>query len=225
MSNKTKPRPTTARPSSVRRAPQPRASRRAVLSIVGVVIAALAIVAIAFSVGGDSADAGAQTKPVEITGAALAPYTGTGDDPAVGTVAPQLHGSSFDGTPVHLVSDGRPKVVMFLAHWCPHCRAEVPRITDWLAERGMPADVDLYAVATGTSSDAPNYPPSKWLENAGWPIATMADDADSSAAAAFGLRSYPYFVVLDRSGEVVTRASGELTQDQFLALLQPATSG
>jgi thioredoxin-related protein len=52
----------------------------------------------------------------------------------------------------------------------------------------------------------------------------MADDGDSSAAAAFGLQSYPYFVVLDSSGRVVTRASGEITHDQFDALLQSATS-
>ena len=200
-------------------------SSRKMLAVVGGIVAVLAIVAIGLTVGGGSADAGAQTRPVEVTGAALAPYTGTGTDAAVGAVAPQLHGASFDDTPVHMVSDGRPKVVMFLAHWCPHCRAEVPRITEWLADSGMPSAVDLYAVATGTSADAPNYPPSKWLEDADWPIPTMADDGDSSAAAAFGLQSYPYFVVLDSSGRVVTRASGEITHDQFDALLQSATSG
>jgi thiol-disulfide isomerase/thioredoxin len=200
-------------------------SSRRMLLIVGGAIAVVAIVAIGLTAGGGSSDAGVQTKPVEVTGTALAPYTGTGADPAIGTVAPQLHGSSFDDTPVHIMSDGRPKVVMFVAHWCPHCRAEVPRITEWLADSGMPSDVDLYTVATGTSADAPNYPPSKWLDDADWPIATMADDADSSAAAAFGLQSYPYFVVLDSSGRVVTRTSGEITQEQFNALLIAATSG
>ena len=32
---------------------------------------------------------------------------------------------SFDGTPVEIAPDGKAKLVVFLAHWCPHCRAEV----------------------------------------------------------------------------------------------------
>jgi cytochrome c biogenesis protein CcmG/thiol:disulfide interchange protein DsbE len=111
---------------------------------------------------------------------------------------------------------------MFLAHWCPHCRAEVPVITDWLESAGMPDDVDLYAVSTGVSSDAPNYPPSQWLEDENWPVTTMADDADSSVATAFGLRSYPYFVAIDANGDVVARASGELSVEQLEAMLDAA---
>jgi thiol-disulfide isomerase/thioredoxin len=193
-----------------------------VLAVVGAAIAVVAIVAIAISATSDSADAGPQTRPVDVSGTPLASYTGEPTDAAVGTVAPDLHGASFDGTAVGIENDGRAKVVMFVAHWCPHCRAEVPRITSWLGESGMPQDVDLYAVSTGVNSDAPNYPPSKWLENADWPITTMADDADSSAAAAFGLESYPYFVAIGSDGTVVARATGELTQDQFQQLIQQA---
>jgi thiol-disulfide isomerase/thioredoxin len=219
MSNKTRPRPST-----VRRQQQQRGSRRAVFAVVGGAIALAAVIAIVASAVSGPSDAGPQTRPVEISGTALAAYTGSGTDAAVGAAAPELRGASFDGTPVEVVADGRAKVVMFVAHWCPHCRAEVPRITEWLADSGMPADVDLYAVATGTSKDAPNYPPSAWLQDADWPVTTMADDADSSAAAAFGLQSYPYFVVIGADGRVVARTSGELSQDQFEALLQAAVN-
>jgi thiol-disulfide isomerase/thioredoxin len=227
MSNKTRPRATTARPatrpSAVRRAEQRRTSRRVILAVVGGAIAIAAIGAIAISATGDTADAGPQTRPVEIAGSALPEYTG-GDDTALGTTAPELRGASFDGTPVSITADGRAKVVTFIAHWCPHCQAEVPRITEWLADSGMPTDVDLYAVATGTSSDLPNYPPSEWLDGESWPITTMADDADSRAAGAFGLSSYPYFVVLDGDGTVLARTSGELTEEQFRALLATAVN-
>jgi cytochrome c biogenesis protein CcmG, thiol:disulfide interchange protein DsbE len=184
-----------------------------------------AIVAIIVSSLGGEAEAGPQTRPVDITGEALPPFTGSGADPAAGAIAPAVRGASFDGTPVAITNDGRAKVVMFVAHWCPHCRAEVPRITSWLEDRGQPDDVDLYAVATGTSADGPNYPPSKWLEAEGWPVVTMADDAASSAAAAFGLQSYPYFVVVGSDGRVVARASGELSETEFAALVQAAVSG
>jgi thiol-disulfide isomerase/thioredoxin len=232
MSNKITPRASTARtstrrtgvrPSTARHNQQRTASRRAVLAVVGGALALVAIVAIVISATSGTSDAGPQTQPVEITGAALPDLTDPANDPAVGLPAPELHGRSFDGSPVEIVNDGRAKVVMFVAHWCPHCRAEVPRITSWLAESGMPTDVDLYAVSTGVSADAPNYPPSSWLQDEGWPITTMADDAESTAAAAYGLQSYPYFVVVDGAGNVVARTSGELTQSQFQQLLQTAS--
>jgi thiol-disulfide isomerase/thioredoxin len=186
----------------------------------------IAIAAVIVSSSGDSANAGPQTRPVEISGNPLPTFDPNANpDPGVGQQAPTLNGSTFDGTPVSITNDGRPKVVMFIAHWCPHCQAEVPRITQWLKDNGMPSDVDLYAVATGTSADAPNYPPSRWLEKAGWPVTTMADDENSSAAKAYGLSAYPYFVALDASGRVVVRTSGELTMDQFEAVVSAVVSG
>jgi hypothetical protein len=80
-------------------------------------------------------------------------------------------------------------------------------------------------VATGTNADAPNYPPSKWLEDEDWPITTLVDDADSTTGAAFGLSSYPYFVAIGADGTVVARASGELPTDQIEALMTAAAAG
>ena len=42
---------------------------------------------------------------------------------------------------------------------------------------------------------------------------------------AYGLTSYPYFVALDKTGKVLTRASGELTQAQFEGLITAARTG
>ena len=65
----------------------------------------------------------------------------------------------------------------------------------------------------------------KWLADAKFPIPTIADDAANSAAAAYGLTSYPYFVALDKDGKVVSRMAGELTQAQFVGLIESARSG
>ena len=65
-----------------------------------------------------------QTQPVEVTGTALPTFDSDAPDTAVGTVAPTLVGSSFDGSPV-VVKPGRPTLLIFLAHWCPHCQHEV----------------------------------------------------------------------------------------------------
>ncbi len=93
-------------------------------------------------------------------------------------------------------------------------------MSDWLKQGGLPAGVQLTTVATGTSADAPNYPPSAWLEKNDWPSPIMADSTHADAAAAFGLESYPYFVWVDGDGKVVGRASGELTTDQIESVVQ-----
>lgn len=67
----------------------------------------------------------------------------------------------------------------------------------------------LYGLATSIDPDRPNYLPSAWLERESWSVPTLADAADSPAALAFGLSSFPYFVALDAENRVVARASGE----------------
>ena len=80
----------------------------------------------------------------------------------------------------------------------------------------------LYAVATATDKARPNYPPSAWLEKAKWPVTTMADDSKYTASTAFGLNAFPYFVAINAQGKVTQRATGELTTQQFEALIASA---
>jgi thioredoxin-related protein len=79
-------------------------------------------------------------------------------------------------------------------------------------------------VSTSVSSNSPNYPPSAWLKRVGWKAPTMADSADKtkSAAEAFGLSAFPYFVAVDGSGKVVARTTGEISTDEFAALAAKA---
>lgn len=69
---------------------------------------------------GDGAAAAAsisETRPVTVIGSVLAPMPEQGADPALGLPMPELSGQSFDGTPVEIKNDGRPKIIMFLTHW------------------------------------------------------------------------------------------------------------
>ncbi|HET9444456.1 MAG TPA: TlpA disulfide reductase family protein [Acidimicrobiales bacterium] len=213
--------PPAARPPTRRRGPLPvlLAAAAAVAVIVGVV---LAIGLASDDEPGSPPAAGvAETRPVEAEGTGLAPFESPADDPAVGRAVPEVRGAAFDGTPVEIVADGRPKLVMFVAHWCPHCQEEVPVIVDWLAA-GAPQGVDLVAVSTAVSADQPNYPPSAWLEDEGWTVPTLADDADQTAASAFGLTSFPYFVAVGSDGTVAARAAGEKTVAELEALVAAA---
>lgn len=190
-------------------------------------IVALGLVALIVSRNGDSSEpttddpALAEQQPVRVDGSAL-PMAGPAVDPAVGVKMPDLHGKNFEGRDVDITADGTPKLIFFLAHWCPHCQAEVPKIVDWIDDRGAPAGIGLYSVSTNTTSSRPNYPPSDWLTGERWPIPVLADDAQSSAANAVGLNAFPFFVATDGTGKVVARSSGELTIPQIEAMVAKA---
>lgn len=179
--------------------------------VMAMLLALVAFVATRGSGGGSSSDSGLQeTRPVAVTAA-----SGAG-------LAPAVRGATFDGSPVAIVNDGRAKLVMFVAHWCPHCRAEVPVITEWLRSADLPEGVDLYAVSTSVNPNAVNYPPSDWLEREGFPVRTMADDSAGSAAKAFGVDAFPYFVAISADGRIVARDSGELPIMRMEQLLTTA---
>lgn len=217
--------------------PAPQRSSKTAWIVAGVlilVIALVAVIAVLASGGnGDDGDAdggstattvpgGSEVRPVTITGTAL-PAFGDDPDPAIGMAAPALSGAGFDGTPVTIEpASGNVTLVMFLAHWCPHCQREVPVLTEWEQQGGVPEGVDIVSVATATSNERPNYPPSSWLAGEHWPFPVIADDPNFSAAGAYGLSSFPYFVILDADGNVAARTSGEIDPDDLAALLEQA---
>lgn len=212
-----------------------RTGRSPVLLAVLGLMAVLAVAAVLLTRGGADDDPGQastaqagtgqaieQTRPVQVEGAALPRLTQA--DAAVGSPMPGLSGASFDGTPVRVAADGRPKVVVFLAHWCPHCQRELPEFTRWLAANPQPG-ADLYAVASGTREERPNFPPSEWFAETGWPRPVLADDADGTAGQAAGLSGYPFFVAVDAAGDVVARTSGEIGVSGLERLVALARGG
>jgi len=188
----------------------------AVFGLVGVLVVA-GIVAVVAAGGGNDREPLPQGR-VTVTGEAL-PALPEGSDPAVGLPAPALEGRDFEGRPVTIGNDGRSKVVIFLAHWCPHCQREVPLLQDWLDREGMPAGVDLYSVATAIDPSQPNYPPDEWLRREGWTPPVLVDDEKESAANAYGLTGFPFWAFVDAEGNVVSRFAGELTIDQLKGYL------
>jgi len=157
-----------------------------------------------------------------VPGPEPAPLTVRIVDNGGGKEIPEAKGQSFDGTPVDIRSDGRPKLILFVAHWCPHCQREVPLLAKYLKSNPLPKGVDLYTVSTSVVKERGNYPPSAWLDKQGWTAPTLADSDDEKTAAAFGLPGFPYFVAVDGSGKVVARTSGEITTDDFADLATKA---
>ena len=221
-------------------APAPASGGRAVWLVAGALLVVLGLVALWFGRGGDEPERAATTitGPTKVEAApsasvvlgdgssapdALPAYDATvDDDPAVGREIPAVAGTGLDGSEVVIEPDGTAKVLVFVAHWCPHCRREVPRLVEHLAAQPMPDDVELLTVSTSVKPGAEGYPPAEWLEEAGWTAPVLADDDLESVADAFGLSAFPFFVVVDADGTVVERASGELSTERFDALVEAA---
>lgn len=168
---------------------------------------------------------GGETRPVAVTGDPLPPFESADGDPAVGMTAPVLDGESFDGTAVTIggsdENDG-PTMVVFLAHWCPHCNAEIPELIE-LDERGdLPDDVAIAGVSTAVNPDGDNYPPSEWVVEKGWPFPIMVDSDEFTAINAYGVTGFPFTVLLDENGDVIARKSGSSSADEIQAWIDAA---
>jgi cytochrome c biogenesis protein CcmG/thiol:disulfide interchange protein DsbE len=150
---------------------------------------------------------------------------GTPDDPAIGKAAPPIVGQGFDGQKVTFASDGTPRIVLFLAHSCPHCQAEVPRIVE-LAESGKLDGVQIDTVTTNTSKSQPNYPPSKWLSDEDWPFSpVLLDDKKLRAFFGYGGDAFPYFVFVGADGLVKARITGELGKEALAEIASRLVAG
>lgn len=208
-----------------------------ILAIVAICLVGAAGIAgvIAFGVGGDAA-AAEQTAPVTVEGDPLAMMpqgivgmSGLDNDPAVGTKAPTLIGTNFEGEEVTVGPDGRAKVVYFMAHWCNHCRAEMPRVQELVDDGSLPEGLDLYTVSTSVQSASPNYPPSRWMDREGWTQPVIRDSEQQEALLAYGAGGFPFAVYLDGDNNVIGRSAGELSHEAiemaWLLTVEEAAAG
>ena len=214
---------------------------RTLIIVVGVIVAILGLAGIAVLAGGggDSGNGGVvdpsqtttapageveQNRPISAEGTNIPSLDDTLDpDPGIGMAFPVISGQSFDGTPVTIggAASG-PTLIAYLAHWCPHCNREVPQLIELNNRGGVPADMRVVGVSTAVDNTAPNYPPSKWLQDERWPWEALADDANSSAFVLGGGSGFPYLVILDADGKIIARDSGEKTAEELNTWIQDA---
>jgi len=226
VSNKPKPRAASSLPPPK---PAPTVTvggrRRAPTAwIVGGVIAAVVLVAVivVVVVGGGDKDhpPSYYARPVEVVGDPLPDFTeemaGGAPDTAVGEQAPVVKGQDYTDAAVTIdaQTDG-PTLVVVLAHWCPHCNNEIPRLNQWRESGRIPAALNIVGVSTAVQADAANYPPDSWLKAKDWQWPVISDTVDATAMAAFGATGFPTLIFIGSDGEVRWRMSGEIPLDQI----------
>lgn len=195
----------------------PKSKTGLIAGIAGAVVVVLLIAAVMFG----NTEVGAEYGDPTVTGEALSPMPGDPiDESANGEVIPDVEGQNFSGDTVDISNaDGRAKGILFLAHWCPHCQAEVPRVQTWLDETGGMEGIDLYSVATSMNSGRDNYPPSDWLESENWTVPVIRDSQDGVVYRNYGAGGFPYWVFVNSDGTVALRTGGELSIEQLESIL------
>jgi cytochrome c biogenesis protein CcmG/thiol:disulfide interchange protein DsbE len=203
------------------------------------IVAVLAVVVVLVVGGGDDDDTAADVdpfRPVSVSGDPLPELSreiqaGDLDDPAVGQSVPVVSGTDYEGnaTTIDPATDG-PTMVVLLAHWCPHCNAEIPVLNEWRDSRQIPDGLNIVGVSTGASADAPHFPPDEWLREMDWQWPVLADDQPEAgspppAMGAYGGTSYPTMVFVDADGRVVERLSGEVPVDVLTPIVDELVTG
>ena len=158
-------------------------------------------------------DGGAEVLQVsaslEVAGEELPPLEDPNADAAVGLQAPVITGQQFDGTDISIGDDTNgPTMLVFLAHWCPHCNDEIPEILKLRDQGDLPDNLNIIGVSTAVVEDRENYPPSKWIVEKDWNWPVLADTVGAEAFQLYGGTGFPYTVILNSDGSVKARTSG-----------------
>lgn len=222
---------TSRRPPMSQRSRKAQQERRRNLIVGGVV--AVVVLVLAVVIGLLASNASANRVPLEdivgspsITGDPLPPLPDDiTNDPAVGLSVPVVEGTTLDGAPITVGEPGRAQVVGLLASWCPACQQELPVISSWVDDGGIPDDVDLVLVNVFSDPNRPNWPPTEWYEEEGYTGPVLADSAASDVATSYGMGGVPSWVVIDETGTAVFRVTGLLEREQLDQLVELARLG
>lgn len=186
------------------------------LVIGGVAIVAIAaILAVLLTSPASTGAAEPATEPLTVEGDALPALPSSGTDPAIGATIPRLVGTGLERESVEIGPAGGAQAIVVVAHWCPHCQAEIPGLSAWLAEEGAPHGVRVVTLSTAIDPARPNYPPSSWLAREEWTAPVLVDDSASSGLAALGLGGFPGFVFVNADGTVAARVTGAIGSEAF----------
>jgi cytochrome c biogenesis protein CcmG/thiol:disulfide interchange protein DsbE len=198
------------------RARESSTGQRWLLPAIGVAVIAVAAIA-AFWLSSGSSGGGSSDRPSDVpsasgpaeqapvvSGTSLPVFSSASGDVAVGQTVPTVTSPTAS-----IQLNGKAKILLFLAHWCPHCQAEVPVVQDWIDSGNLPGDIDLISVSSSIDPNRPNYPTNEWLEREGWTAPVIVDES-GTVANAYGLPAFPYWVFVNADGTVAGRLIGEL---------------
>ncbi len=187
--------------------------------IVGIVVVAVVVVLVT---SGDDTKGKASSKDKETSSAAENPGK---PQELVGKDAPPLSGKDVTGSGDVNLADmaGKPTLVVFWAHWCPHCQKELPIIQK--LSKDMKGQVNFLTVSTSAQpgQGGEQYStPEKFIKTVGITMPTIMDTSGKDARA-YALEGFPQLYFLDSSLTVKNQMSGEKPEELLKAELNKLT--
>lgn len=174
----------------------------------------------------DAAGASPAAVPTQSADGSLPPFQDSANDPAVigeMTLA-TINGVDYYGgaTNAWAPDDGKARVWLIWAHWCPYCQAELPDLDVWWeGNSDRFPNVELVTVSTAIDDSGSN-PLIPYLDSEQFPFPVVVDES-GDVAQLFGASAFPFWVVTDSEGTVVLRVAGALgaeNVDQIFAQLE-----
>ncbi len=130
---------------------------------------------------------------------------------------PRFTATTLDGEKVNNASvKGKVVLVQFWTTWCPYCRGDQEAV-DMLADEFADKGLVVLAVNAGESrrkvkqylEDSPRQVPIVLME-------------DTNLAAVFAPKSYPFYVLVDRNGNIAGELPGSGGEEGLRELLREA---
>ncbi len=115
---------------------------------------------------------------------------------------------------------GKPVVLNFWASWCPPCQSEMPEFDKVCAELGNAVQFVMVDLTDG-QRETPDLG-AAYVEEQGFTFPVYFD-IHQEGADAYGIRSIPTTIFIDKDGYIVTSAQGaidELTLRNGIAMAQ-----
>lgn len=174
----------------------------------------------------NAAGASPAAIPAQGPDGGLPRFEDSANDPAVlgGMTLATISGPEYySGSEVAWApSDGKARVWMVWAHWCPYCQAELPELSTWYPENAARfPNVELITI-TSAIDDTRDNPLVPYLDTEQFPFPVLVDET-GEVSQLFGTTAFPFWVVTDSNGTVVLRVAGALgidSVDQIFAQLE-----
>ncbi len=178
----------------------------------------------------ESAGASPAAISTQGTNGSLPIFEDSANDPAVlgqMTVAEITGPEYYSGAEAtYAPDDGKARVWLVWAHWCPYCQAELPDLNTWWPENASRfPNVELVTI-TSAIDDSRDNPLTPYLDAEQFSFPVIIDDS-GAVSQMLGTAAFPFWVVTDSNGTVVLRVAGALgvaSVDQIFAQLETMTT-
>jgi thiol-disulfide isomerase/thioredoxin len=184
---------------------------------IGLGVAAIALVVIAVVFGGSNSSNGTSGTDGVAPDGSVSIARDSGGIIAAGDPIPEWSAPALDGSGTITWSQyvGKPTVLAVWAPWCPHCQAELPRLS---AAVGQHPGVQLTSITTAVGQE-PGPTPSQYMSDNGLTFPVAMDDANRTLMTGLGVQGFPTTYFVDSSGNVVRSTEGEIPPDELESIL------